>query len=287
MQGPLDLALTLESGQAFLWGRDGATFHGVVGGTLFLLRQAPGGVEFSCVPASEEAGAQALAAYLRLDDDLDVVYRNLSFDRRLRMAFNGYRGLRILRQGPWECLASFVCSSHANIPRISRMVEALARAYGEPVALGSVQRHTFPSPERLAEAGEGALRALGLGFRAAYLASTAGLVAGGAVDLDALRAAPFEEARRALMALPGVGEKVADCVLLFALDKLEAFPIDRWVERSLRQWYPVEGMRSYRALQEWARAHFGPWAGYAQQYLFVAQRQGLSGQGDATGETAF
>jgi len=216
-----------------------------------------------------EAG---LHGYLRLDDDLESVYGEVAADKPLAEAIARYRGLRLLRQDPWECLASFVCSSVSNIPHISRTLQAVAEAYGEPVALDGRWLYRFPEARRIAEAGEEALRGLGLGFKARYVAQTASMVVEGWVDLASLRQATYEQARATLMKLPGVGEKVADCVLLFSLEKLEGFPIDRWVRRALVEWYRLPEKARYGELLSWAQERWGRHAGYAQQYLYHHRR---------------
>ena len=274
--GGLDLAATLESGQAFRWRPTGDGYCGVLDGNVVLVAPAAGGLEVSSALALPEVVWPRLADYFRLEDDLPGIRRAVDVDACIRAALDRYPGLRLLRQDPWECLVAFICSATSNILRISAMVEGMAQAYGESVSLGAVTRHTFPGPERLAEAGEERLRALGLGFRARYVASVARMVVGGELDLTELRCLPYEEAHRALLGVPGVGDKVADCVSLLALDKLEAFPIDRWVHRALEEWYGLPERRPYRELRAWAAEHFGRYAGYAQLYLFHARR--LAGQ---------
>jgi N-glycosylase/DNA lyase len=185
-------------------------------------------------------------------------------------------------------LISFICSSNSNIPRIRGTIERLAGSFGQPVKLGRRRRFTFPAPAALADAGQEALAALGLGYRAGYVARTAVTIADGGLSLDALREESYEEAKRALLELPGVGEKVADCVLLFSLEKLEAFPVDVWVRRGLQGRYPAEGRRQPKALAAWARERFGPWAGYAQQYLFYLwRREGRPLDPDSIGGKGF
>ena len=175
---PFNLAATLESGQAFRWRcLDGGWYWGTVGEQAVALCQRGDELVFRCLPGSEEQVSGLLYDYFRLEDDLQAIYREIATDEGMARAIDRHRGLRLLRQDPWECLVSFVCSAVSNIPRISRTLEAVARRYGEPVALGGHTLYTFPTPERLAGTGEGALRALGLGFRAKYVAEIAGVVA--------------------------------------------------------------------------------------------------------------
>jgi N-glycosylase/DNA lyase len=187
--------------------------------------------------------------------------------------------MRVLRQDPWECLVSFICSSASNIPRITRNIESICDVYGRPVGSGEARRNTFPTPRELSRAGEEPLRALGLGYRAGYIAETAGVIAAGAVDLMALREEPYEDALETLTGLAGVGDKVANCALLFSLDKPEAFPVDVWIDRALREWYlDGQGESIPRPkLRPWAQERFGPYAGYANHYLFHDRR--LQGRG--------
>ena len=270
---PLDLSSTLLSGQAFRWREEGGWFHGVVFGNIVRVRRAQGGIELLSAPDDERDIESLLRAYLGLDTDLDRVYASLSVDERLRAAIDRYRGMRVLRQDPWECLVSFICSSASNIPRISRNIEAICTEFGHPITLGDQVRHAFPTPGELAEGGAAALRELGLGYRAEYVAATSRVVAGGEIDLMSLREDPYEEALAALLTLAGVGDKVANCALLFSLDKLDAFPIDVWTERVLHEWY-LDGRKMSRGnMRLWARDYFGEFAGYANHYLFHARRR--------------
>ena len=233
-------------------------------GTALLIESAP-------IPPGEMA--EAVAAYLRLDDDLAAIQDRIGWDEHVRSGIDAYPGMRVLRQEPWEALASFILSSTSNIPRISRTVELLSETFSDPVELDGVVRHTFPTPARLAEAGEARLRELGCGFRAPYLAGAAAAVASGDLSLASLRLASYEDALASLVALHGVGEKIADCVMLFSLDKMQAFPNDRWVVKALHEWYSLPSNAKYGAMREWAWERFGNDAGYANQYLFWNVRQ--------------
>ena len=269
---PLDLASTLESGQAFRWRRHGAWYYGVLQGELVGLMQEGFRLDARSSQLAPEQIESSLRDYFRLDDDLEAIYSCIDTDPRMHSAIAEYHGLRILRQDPWECLVSFICSANSNIPRISASMETLAQMYGRPLKLGDSVDYSFPTPSRLAEAGEGALRDLKLGFRAKYVAQAAERVALGEVELEPLRHIPYQEAKDTLTSLAGVGDKVADCVLLFSLDKLDACPIDRWVRRAMEEWY-LEGEKlNYKDLRAWSVQRWGWYAGYAQQYLFHHQR---------------
>ncbi len=276
---PLDLDASLDSGQSFRWRRDDAepgAWLGVLEGRVVRLRRTRDGVEAEVerdagLPAEE--AASRLVAYFRLDDDLPAIQRALAGDPHVAAGIDSFPGLRILRQDPWEILAGFILSSTSNIPRIARTMELLASELGEEARLGGARRHTFPPPEAVAEAGEGRLRELRCGFRAAYLAAAADAVATGRLPLYELRGAPYGEAAAALTALPGVGPKIADCVMLFSLDRAEAFPVDLWVRRAVVDYYGLDPKISYDGVRAWAWERFGANAGYANQYLFWHIRQ--------------
>lgn len=274
--GPLELSHTLMCGQAFRWRPEGGWFLGTVGSTAMKVRKAPGGLE---VRSSPPVSAGLVRSYFRLDDDLDAILKEVSVDRHIRRAIDRYRGLRLLRQDPWECLVSYVASSASNIPKISRCISKMSQNYGDRLELGGFVTHAFPAPETLAAAGARALRGCELGFRAGYIAGIArdmtdpdsqGLLT--PEGLRSLRQVPAEQARLKLLEFLGVGEKVADCVLLFSLDKLDTFPVDRWVQRVAERLFFRGRKLSPKKAREWGRGHYGRYAGYAQQYLFHYMR---------------
>jgi N-glycosylase/DNA lyase len=267
-----DLEATLMSGQAFRWQPHGPGWAGVVGTHWVRVHQGPGSL--TAETAQPVADWQWLAHYLQADVDWSAVVRTFPDDEPMRAAVAACRGLRLLRQDPWECLASFILSSTKQIVQIRQIVAVLCERYGEPLAIApaSPPAFAFPSPARLARATEAELRACKMGFRAPYLLATARLVAGGQFDLARVGSLPLEVARTELMKLPGVGKKIADCVLLFAYGFQSAFPVDVWVLKALRQLYFPRRRVSPPRLHRFAATHFGPCAGYAQQYLFHYMR---------------
>jgi N-glycosylase/DNA lyase len=270
---PFDLAATLESGQAHRWRKEDQWYSGVVRGNFIKVRQTPRGMEFCCQPWPAKALVPILQSYFRLDDDLSSIYAAITQDSRVADMVARYPGLRVLRQEPWECLIAFICSANSNIPRIHQVMERMAESFGDPIAMNGEVRHAFPNPAQLAEAGEAELRRLGLGFRAPYVDKAARRVLEKGLDLDALLHLPYAQAKEKLMECPGIGPKIADCILVFSLEKMEAFPIDVWVRRALAEWYfPGEKTPSNRVLEEWAHGYFGRYGGYAQQYLFHGRR---------------
>jgi N-glycosylase/DNA lyase len=263
-----DLATTLSSGQAFRWSLTPEGWVGVIEGRWVCLRSAPGRITAVCAaPAGDWAW---LANYLQLDADLSAILATFPNDPPLCAAVQACRGLRLLRQPLWECLASFILSSTKQIVQIRQVVAGLCRSFGQPVrvAEGFVPEFSFPSADRLAAASEAGLRACKMGFRAPYLLATAREVASGRTNLENLRSVSLKDAREELMRLPGVGRKVADCVLLFGYGFPQAFPVDVWVFKALRNLYFPRRRVLPRRLQAFVDTHFGPFAGYAQQYLF-------------------
>ncbi len=272
---PLDIESTLFSGQAFRWRKQEAWYEGVISGEFVCLRGASEGIEY--VTSNDDDGSMAsrLRDYFSLDVDLCKVYAVLSRDEELRGAFERYSGMRVLRQDPWETVLSFLCAQNSNVQRITRNVEDMCRAFGRPLSLGDRTRHSYPTPEALAEAGEQALRNLGLGYRARYVASAAEKVATGEIDLFALREASYDDALETLMTLDGVGDKVANCIMLFCMEKPQAFPVDTHILQVLRERRPKQHpvhSSDIRRVREWAQEHFAPFAGYANHYLFHSRR---------------
>ncbi len=265
---PYHLERTLLSGQCFRWTVAGGASRGIVDGTVAIVAQRPEGlfVQWDGPPGSPAR----LLRHLGADEPLADIEAILSRDRVIRRLLPHTSGIALMRQDPWECLVSYVISAFNNIPKICQSVQHLSRRFSERIAGDD---WAFPSAERLANARMNELRACILGYRAPYVRALARVVARGEVDLAAIGRLPHDDARKALIDLPGVGEKVADCVLLFALGHREAFPVDVWVQRAVEGWY-FQGRRvTPRRVRGWARDRFGPLAGYAQQHLFAGARR--------------
>jgi N-glycosylase/DNA lyase len=184
------------------------------------------------------------------------------------------QGLRVLRQPKWESLATFICSSMKQVAHIRQMSAALRQRFSPAISFRNALAYPFPSPQAIAESSEKDLRACGLGYRAPNLLATARRIAAGRVDLDKLAALHDAELRAALCEMPGVGAKVANCVMLFAYERLRAFPIDVWIARVLRErYFPRKRKMTERMMREFSQDYFGPHGGYAQQYLFHHARK--------------
>ncbi|HOA15888.1 MAG TPA: DNA glycosylase [Bacillota bacterium] len=265
--GRCDLAMTLESGQAFRWRRRDGAFEGVISGRQVRLRQAGETAVF--VEGSDDSEARFVSHYLALDMDQPSIERELSaIDGIMQKAVASSSGLRTLRQEPWETLIAFIISANNGVPNITRVIESLSSRYGDLIEGPFGTYSAFPRPEQLAGAGHDGIWSCKAGFRTRGICEAARGVLDGTIDLDAIAACSYPEAKKMLLPLHGVGEKVADCILLFSMGKLEAFPVDVWIERIVRLLY-FEGARiSHRYIRSWAAETYGRNAGPANQFLF-------------------
>lgn len=264
------LAETLRSGQAFRWRETPAGWEGVVGKCWVRLNPDPRGIR---AEVAERAGDWSwLKDYLQTEVDLNQILATFPKDAQMQRAVDECPGLRLLKQDPWECLASFILSSTKQIVQIRQIILLLCERFGERISSRSEPAYAFPSAETLASISEADLRCCKMGFRAPYLRATAQIVARGQIDLACLARLDVAGARAELMRLPGVGRKIADCVLLFAYHFQQAFPVDVWILKALRQLYFARRRPSPQRLVEFTQSYFGPNAGYAQQYLFHYMR---------------
>jgi N-glycosylase/DNA lyase len=267
-----DLAATLTSGQAFRWQSRDHSWIGIISGRWVQLQSSDRSLTARAISADDDWSW--LVHYLQLETDLDAVIAGFPADDAMRSAISACRGLRLLRQDPWECLASFILSSTKQIVQIRQIVALLCERFGSPLPVPPrhPSAHAFPTPEQLAVANESALRNCKMGFRAPYLLAAARSIAEGRLALSGLAQLPVAEARKHLLELPGVGPKIADCVLLFAYGFPSAFPVDVWVMKALRQLYFPRRKPTPSRLQRFTETYFGQHAGYAQQYLFHYMR---------------
>lgn len=267
-----DLSSTLDSGQAFRWNRLGDEWTGVVAGHWVTLRQHGDRIESTSSLAVEDW--QWLRHYLQIELDLQKILATFPQDAAMQNAVRACRGLRLLRQDPWECLASFILSSTKQIVQIRQIISVLCERHGEPICNneGKTFAHTFPSPQAIATLSEKELRECKMGFRAPYLLETARIIASGGFGPASLAEMPTSQARETLTELPGVGPKIADCVLLFAYGFQDAFPVDVWVMKAMRELYFPRRNPGKKKLKTFISSYFGSHAGFAQQYLFHYMR---------------
>lgn len=257
--GSLDLAQTLDCGQAFRWRPvlrpDGVeAWRGVCFGHVLTVWEADGGFCFDC---TQDEFDRIWFSYFDFQTDYAAIRASLTeLHPVLRDAARFAPGIRILRQDPWEALCAFIISQNNNIPRIKGILDRLCALLGEPVPAGCETLYAFPAAERLAACTAEELQPLRAGFRAKYLIDAARRVASGEIDLEAVRQMPVSEARAALQTILGVGPKVADCVLLYGLHRTESFPMDVWMKRAMA------------LLPGITPEQLGEHAGVAQQYIF-------------------
>ena len=209
----------------------------------------------------------------RLDQDMAPIYERMGTDRHLSGAISSLHGMRVTKNDPWETTLCFVISQYNNIKRIKGIVRTMVEQYGEVLETGETLTRLFPSPEAISRASEESLGKCGLGFRAKYVAGVAKACSEG-LDLEELHRLDYTEAKSQLMNLEGIGEKVADCILLMGYGKLNAFPVDVWIKRSMQKLYFNNNDVSSRQIREFASRQWGEYAGYAQQYLFHNARIG-------------
>jgi N-glycosylase/DNA lyase len=264
-----DLARTLDSGQVFHWEKHGVGYVGTIGEKGAYVEQRADRLFFSGV------SAKIIAQYFALDHPLPEICRSFPDDRAMCAARDFCKGLRIIRQPRWECLATFITSSMKQVAHIRQMSRVLRSRYGKRERVLDFEVHSFPTPSRIAQLTEQDLRACALGYRAKNLLATARLVASGEAELEHWSELSDESLRARLCELPGVGAKVANCVMLFAYERLRAFPIDVWIERILKQkYFPRKRKVTAAQLRDFCATYFGEHGGYAQQYLFHHARKG-------------
>ncbi|OYD15560.1 hypothetical protein CH333_05390 [candidate division WOR-3 bacterium JGI_Cruoil_03_44_89] len=267
--GNLSLYYTLECGQTFRWKRTpGGSYFGIVGGDAFLIKQHGNILE---IASTERNVGEWARKYFVLDVDLESILHEIDRDEHIHEAIVSCGGLRILRQEPWETLASYILSANNNIPNIKRMVENLSRRLGRIRGLEGYSGFTFPSPSAITK-NKDTVSKCGLGFRCDYLVEAAETIKEGREDLERIGVLPYKECREELMKFRGVGAKIADCVALFSFGMYEAFPVDVWIRRTLRNLYFPDGGVGDKQIWHFARQYFGRYCGYAQEYLYCHYR---------------
>jgi N-glycosylase/DNA lyase len=257
-----DLATTLNSGQVFHWEEIGKGFVGAIRDLPIYLEQRGDLLLVS-------GDAELVCHYLALDHPLAKICASFPNDPAMNAARKSCGGLRIIRQPHWECLATFICSSMKQVAHIRQMSKKLRERFGAAQKVDGYTVYAFPSVRRIAKRSERDLRECALGYRAKNLLAAARLVSSGAADLDGWTELSDFDLRARLCELPGVGPKVANCVMLFAYERLRAFPIDVWIERVLREkYFPRKRNVTGERLRAFSESYFGEHGGYAQQYLF-------------------
>ncbi len=262
---------SINSGQVFLWKKNGVFWYGVNGQDV--LRIDKNGIIKSYQNLKTD--------FFRKNDDIDIIIKSISRDKIVRNAVKKYHGLRILKQEPFQCLISFIVSSNPNIQKIKTSLENISRKFGTKIEFENQKFFLFPKPEKLAKVSINEIRKCGVGYRAEFIKEAANIIFSKEIDFENLKKSNYFEVKKNMCSIPGVGNKVADCIMLFSLNKLEAFPLDRWMIRILEKYYFNEfhletktiTEKQYNILHEKIVNHFGPYAGYAQQFLFKMERE--------------
>tara|TARA_B100000683_G_scaffold221978_1_gene219365 strand:- start:1015 stop:1854 length:840 start_codon:yes stop_codon:yes gene_type:complete len=260
---------TINSGQVFLWKKIDSKWYGINGKNILILKD------------ELDIKSKEVQKFFRFDDDFQEIKKQLSKDKVMKKAIGNFPGMRILRQDPFQCYISFIVSSNSNIPNIQTRLQKLSQKFGEKKIIGKNEFFLFPKPEKLANASINDIAKCGLGYRTKYVKKAAIAVSKGIIDFPSLKKQDYQEARDDLCQVFGIGKKVADCIMLFSLDKLEAVPLDRWVLRILEKYYSKEFQistktiteKTYDELHNKIVDHFGKYAGYGQQFLFKNERE--------------
>ncbi len=262
---------TINSGQIFVWENYKNMWFVINGQNVIVIRQNPSEV----LKLSNEA-----KKFFRNDDDFKDIVRSISRDKIVKNAVKHYPGLRITRQEPFQCYISFIVSANSNIPNIRMRLQKLCRKFGAKTYVEKREFFVFPTPQILASATISDLLECGLGYRAKYVKSASHAVVSEEIDFDYLKKTKYQIAKESLLKIPGIGGKVADCILLFSLEKLEAFPIDTWMTKIMQKYYPSKfslgkntiTKKRYERIHQEVIDYFGNFAGYSQQFLFKMER---------------
>lgn len=270
-----------ECGQCFRWNiEDDGSYTGVVKNNVLNVKKEENSIIIKGM--CEDNLEELCKDYFDLDTDYQKIKNKLSkLDNNLRVSIKYGKGIRILKQDVWEALISFIISANNNIPRIKGIIERISKEYGEEIIWDNKKYYTFPNPEQLSNASVSDLRKLGLGFRDVRVFETCRLINQNIISIEELEMIKnIDELKEQLLRFPGVGPKVADCIMLFSMKKLKVFPIDVWVKRVMTELYGDEIRKlkntntiiSNKQILEYAQQYFGNLAGVAQQYLFYWRR---------------
>jgi N-glycosylase/DNA lyase len=267
----INLENTINSGQVFLWTKQKEFWYGVNGQDVLKISDSGKITSYS----------KNKYDFFRDSDDMTKMIRSISKDKTTKMAVKKYLGLRLVRQDPFQCYISFIISSNSNIQKIKLSLEKISTKFGRKIRFDNKEFHLFPEPKKIANATIQEIRNCGVGYRAKFIMDAAKMVESQQIDFKYLAKCNYQDAKKIILTVPGIGNKVADCILLFSLDKLDAFPLDRWMIRILEKYYLEKfeletksiTEKQYDILHEKITKYFGPYAGYAQQFLFKMERE--------------
>ncbi|TAK17347.1 MAG: DNA repair protein [Nitrosarchaeum sp.] len=267
----INLENTINSGQVFLWTKQKEFWYGINGQDILKINNLGKITSYS----------KKKYDFFRNSDNMEEIIKSISKDKTTKMAVKKYLGLRLIRQDPFQCFISFIVSSNSNIQKIKSSLEKISIKFGKKIQFDNKEFYMFPEPKKIANATIQEIQNCGVGYRAKFIIDAAKMVESRQIDFDQLKKSNYQNAKETILTVPGIGNKVADCILLFSLDKLEAFPLDRWMIRILKKYYLEKfeletksiTEKQYNILHEKIVKHFGPYAGYAQQFLFKMERE--------------
>lgn len=267
----INLENTINSGQVFLWKKQKEFWYGINGQDILKINNFGKITSYSGNKYD----------FFRNSDDIEKIIKSISKDKTTKLAVEKYFGLRLIRQDPFQCFISFIVSSNSNIQKIKSSLEKISMKFGKKIEFDNKEFYIFPEPKKIANATIQEIQSCGVGYRGKFILDAAKIVESKQIDFNYLKKINYKEAKEIILSVPGIGNKVADCILLFSLDKLEAFPLDRWMIRILKKYYLEKFQletktiteKQYEVLHEKIIKHFGVYAGYAQQFLFKMERE--------------
>lgn len=267
----INLENTINSGQVFLWTKQKEFWYGINGQDILKINSL----------GKISSYSNRKYDFFRDGDNMKEIIKSISKDKTTEIAVKKYLGLRLIRQDPFQCFISFIVSSNSNIQKIKSSLEKITIKFGGKIQWNKKEFYLFPEPKKIANATIQEIQNCGVGYRAKFIIDAAKMVESKQIDFEYLKKSSYQDAKEMILTVPGIGDKVADCILLFSLDKLESFPLDRWMIRILKKYYLEKfeletksiTEKQYSTLHEKIVKHFGPYAGYAQQFLFKMERE--------------
>ena len=262
---------SINSGQVFLWEKNGNDWYGINGQDILKINK--NGIIKSLLNSKTN--------FFRKNDNMQEIIKSISKDEIVKKSVKQYVGLRIFKQDPFQCMISFIISSNSNIQKIKSSLEKISQKFGTKVKIQNKEFFLFPKPEKLANASIEEIKKCGVGYRAPFIKQASKMIVLKKINFKYLEKCDYQEAKKKICVIPGIGNKVADCILLFSLNKLEAFPLDTWMIKILEKYYSNQfnietktiTEKQYQILHEKIVNYFGPYCGYAQQFLFKMERE--------------
>ena len=267
----IDIDNSINSGQVFLWKKIKKNWYGIDGQNILKINQ---GGEIESIQNTK-------TDFFRKNDDIQKIIKSISKDKTVKKAIREYEGLRLFNQDPFQCMISFIISSNSNIQKIKNSLEKISKKFGTKLVVQNEEFYLFPKPEKIARASIDEIKICGVGYRAPFIKEAAKMVTSKKINFEYLKNSDYNETKRNLRLIPGVGNKVADCIMLFSLNKLDAFPLDTWMIKILEKYYSNEfhietktiTEKQYEILHKKIVDYFGQYCGYAQQFLFKMERE--------------